>query len=317
MSLEGWLEERRARAGWTLEDDKGLTIRHYTVAAGGTRAPVLVQTTDEGTWELYVPPALDTVDADETLRRASEQLDRGQKDLKAILEAHAMWLRGDGGYRADLSGADLYGVALPDADLRRAKLSGTCLSGADLYGVDMRDADLRGVDMSGADMKGADMSGAALSGAKLSGANLINSDLRYAKLRGATLRYATLRYAKLSGADLSGADLTEAVVVPDGRNWEQASTFRPEAKAALKAFTESGLLQPLPEIPNGNAQKRLHSAIYSTLVDHCDKHKEYPTYTRFEGEKPYALDENGEKRKVKWKVCLQRCSEETYDEDLE
>lgn len=43
-------------------------------------------------------------------------------DLKKILEAHLLWLNGEGGSRADLSGADLRG-----ANLRGANLSGASI----------------------------------------------------------------------------------------------------------------------------------------------------------------------------------------------
>ena len=117
-------------------------------------------------------------------------------ELAAIIEAHAKWLRSDGGSRADLSGADLSG-----ANLSGANLSGAYLSGADLSGAYL----------SGANLSGADLSGADLSGANLSGANLSDADLSRADLSGANLSYANLSGADLSGAYLSGADLSGAV----------------------------------------------------------------------------------------------------------
>ena len=52
------------------------------------------------------------------------------QDLPAILADHAKWLVGDGGTRANLSGANLSRANLLDADL----------SGADLSGADIIDA---------------------------------------------------------------------------------------------------------------------------------------------------------------------------------
>lgn len=49
------------------------------------------------------------------------------KDLQKILADHAIWMRGQGGERANLSRADL-----SDADLSRADLSGADLSDANL-----------------------------------------------------------------------------------------------------------------------------------------------------------------------------------------
>ena len=48
-------------------------------------------------------------------------------DLKKILDEHLLWLNGEGGSRADLSGANLR-----DADLRGADLSFANLSGASM-----------------------------------------------------------------------------------------------------------------------------------------------------------------------------------------
>ena len=48
-------------------------------------------------------------------------------ELKEILNAHKLWLEGEGGKRADLSGADLSDANLSRADLRYANLSGADL----------------------------------------------------------------------------------------------------------------------------------------------------------------------------------------------
>ena len=103
-------------------------------------------------------------------------------DLKKILDEHLLWLNGEGGSRADLSGADL--------------------SGANLFGANLSDADLRGADLRGANLRGADLSGANLSGADLSCANLRGADLRGADLRGADLCNANLSNANLSCASM-------------------------------------------------------------------------------------------------------------------
>ena len=88
-------------------------------------------------------------------------------DLKKILDEHLLWLNGEGGSRADLSGADL--------------------SGANLFGANLSDADLRGADLSCANLRGAYLSGANLRGADLSGANLSCANLSNANLRGASM----------------------------------------------------------------------------------------------------------------------------------
>jgi len=90
-------------------------------------------------------------------------------ELKEILDQHKLWLStsGQGGQRANLSGADLY-----------------C---ADLTGADLRDADLRDADLNRANLEGAYLRGAYLRGAYLEGADLYCADLEYADLTNAIL----------------------------------------------------------------------------------------------------------------------------------
>ena len=63
-------------------------------------------------------------------------------DLKKILDDHALWLRGEGGARANLRGANLRGANLQDTDLRWANLRWADLRGADLQDADLQDANL-------------------------------------------------------------------------------------------------------------------------------------------------------------------------------
>ena len=78
-------------------------------------------------------------------------------DLKKVLDDHALWLRGEGGARANLRGADLEGANLRWADLRWAYLEGANLRGANLRGASLWGADLRGVNLQGADLQDADL----------------------------------------------------------------------------------------------------------------------------------------------------------------
>jgi hypothetical protein len=73
-------------------------------------------------------------------------------ELKTVLEQHALWLKSQGGARADLRDADLRGAYLRGADLRDADLRDADLRGAYLRGADLRDADLRDADLRGADL---------------------------------------------------------------------------------------------------------------------------------------------------------------------
>lgn len=94
-----------------------------------------------------------------------------KEELATVLEQHRLWLAGNGGKRADLSGADLSYADLRSADLRRADLSSANLSYASLSGANLHSANLRS----------ADLSYASLSYADLRSANLRSADLRSAK----------------------------------------------------------------------------------------------------------------------------------------
>ena len=121
-------------------------------------------------------------------------------DLKKILDEHLLWLNGEGGSRADLSGANLR-----DADLSGADLICANLSNANLFGANLRGANLSGADLSGANLRDADLSGA---------------DLSFANLRGADLSGANLSCANLSNANLSGASMDQMI-------WDIHTVFYP------------------------------------------------------------------------------------------
>jgi uncharacterized protein YjbI with pentapeptide repeats len=79
-----------------------------------------------------------------------------EDEIKAIIQDHAIWLKNEGGKRADLRGCILTGDVL----------SGSDLSWADLRGANLTWAYLAGTDISGADLRGAVLLGAVLFGAK-------------------------------------------------------------------------------------------------------------------------------------------------------
>ena len=87
-------------------------------------------------------------------------------DIKKILSEHLKWLKGEGGERANLSGANLRWADLSEANLSEANLSGADLRWASLSGADLRGANLRGADLRWASLSGANLSGADLRGAK-------------------------------------------------------------------------------------------------------------------------------------------------------
>ena len=84
------------------------------------------------------------------------------EELSTILADHHEWLRGEGGKKPNLSGADL-----EKANLRGANLRGANLRGANLRGANLRGANLSWADLEKANLEGADLEGANLSGAKI------------------------------------------------------------------------------------------------------------------------------------------------------
>ncbi|MCA9647853.1 MAG: pentapeptide repeat-containing protein [Myxococcales bacterium] len=140
-------------------------------------------------------------------------------ELKAVLDAHALWLQGKGGERANLRSADLQGANLQGANLRHANLQDANLQGANLRSAGLYGADLRSASLQGANLQGANLRSAGLYGADLQGANLRSADLRSADLRSADLRSADLRSADLRGTGILRVYVQgyEATAYPDGR----------------------------------------------------------------------------------------------------
>ena len=90
-----------------------------------------------------------------------------KEKLEEIVANHGRWLQGDGGKRANLSGANLYRTNLYETDLR-----GADLRGANLYNANLRKTDLYGASLCKADLRGTNLEGANLVRADLWGADL-------------------------------------------------------------------------------------------------------------------------------------------------
>ena len=120
-----------------------------------------------------------------------------QEELNKILKEHELWLKGEGGKRANLSNADLSNVNLKNANLRYANLNNTNLRCANLKYAGLSSANLRYADLKGANLRCAD-----LKDADLRRANLEDADLSYSNLSNSNLRDVNLNSADLSSADL-------------------------------------------------------------------------------------------------------------------
>lgn len=163
------------------------------------------------------------------------------ENLNKILDAHAAWIRGNGGQRADLRGAYLCGADLRGVNLRQANMRGTDLRYANMRGADLRGAELGDAALGDAYLGGADLDRADLVEANLSEANLIDANLIDANLRGADLRGGELRGANLTGANLDGADLRGTRI-----NWQShdliAELLRRAAEGDVERRKLAGLV---------------------------------------------------------------------------
>ncbi len=81
-------------------------------------------------------------------------------NLPKILDDHRLWLRGEGGSRANLQYANLQYVNLRGANLRGADLQYADLQYSSLAGADLQYANLAGADLRGADLQYANLAGA-------------------------------------------------------------------------------------------------------------------------------------------------------------
>ncbi|MBL4646058.1 MAG: pentapeptide repeat-containing protein [Rhizobiales bacterium] len=133
--------------------------------------------------------------------------------LKQMLEDHALWLKSQGGGRADLRDSDLRGFDLPNADMREVFLRGADLSDSNLRGANFGDAYLGHANLTNCDLRDANFCEANLENAILREADLTNANFQDADLSDTDLRRANLSNANLTGAEFwianfGGADLS-------------------------------------------------------------------------------------------------------------
>ena len=112
-----------------------------------------------------------------------------QEELNKILKEHKLWLKGEGGKRADLENTNLKDVYLRNANLQYANL---------------KDANLELVNLRGSNLRYANLQHANLQYTNLAEVNLEDANLRCANLKNSDLRYANLSYANLKGSYLEG-----------------------------------------------------------------------------------------------------------------
>jgi hypothetical protein len=166
-----------------------------------------------------LPGTLELFDKAEIEAAVRERKSRNLRQLLDIMRAHHMWLRGDGGERADFRGRDMSGLKLSRLDLSLANLSGCDFSGADLsasklQGADLSDARFANSNLSNADLTSADLSNTDLRGANLTGACLDGTDIWRANLMGAEVAPEVLH--RLLDCRHPGSNQPPANLPPEG-----------------------------------------------------------------------------------------------------
>jgi hypothetical protein len=124
---------------WWRPGDERCTDRDIPGIAGAVLVPIW-EGPDHHSSGVEGATALDLHLPDAPAVVVAELMDR--KQLDDILAKHRDWVYGQGGVRADLSGADLSGANLYGANLYGANLTGANLYGANLYGANLSGADL-------------------------------------------------------------------------------------------------------------------------------------------------------------------------------
>lgn len=152
-----------------------------------------------------------------------------KEQINKILASHKEWMKGTGGERANLRGANLYGANLRDADL----------CGADLRDANLRVADLRVANLRVADLYDANLCGANLRGADLRDANLCGADLRGVRHDERTAFYAMQCPEKGAyiGYKKAGGKIVELEIQEDAKRSSATTRKCRASKAKVLSIT--------------------------------------------------------------------------------
>lgn len=135
---------------------------------------------------------------------------KGRINLRAILWAGGVNLRGHNLQSANLRRANLQDADLRETNLQDADLLYAYLQDADLHYANLQHATLRSADLQHATLLSADLQHAKLGRANLQHAKLWDAKMQHVNLRSADLQHAKLVFAKLQHANLRKANLQHA-----------------------------------------------------------------------------------------------------------
>jgi uncharacterized protein YjbI with pentapeptide repeats len=179
-------------------------------------------------------------------------------NIQKILSEHAKWLRGVGGNRAYLSGADLSHLDLQNA----------CLSHANLLSANLNSVNLNSASLSHTNLRFADLRFADLRVADLSHADLRFADMRFADLRGADLGYADLRSAVLPKTDAILASPfgwchVQRDYIRIGCQYRKTSSWRRLSDKLIDKMDDGALIW-----------WKQHKGVVMAMAEACELHKE-------------------------------------------
>ena len=150
-----------------------------------------------------------------------------QEELNKIVREHELWLKGEGGKRANLEYADLKYVNLKYVNLKYADLSNADLKYTNLSNADLRYTNLRCADLRCADLRHTNLSNADLSNANLSSADLSSTDLKDIKTNIYTIGYnlACPETGSFIGYKKAGGCIVKLLILEDSKR-SSATTIK-------------------------------------------------------------------------------------------
>ena len=182
-----------------------------------------------------------------------------QEELNKILKEHELWLKGEGGKRANLRRADLSNANLNHTNLMHADLKYADLSYANLRGADLRGANLRRANLEDADLSYSNLSNSNLRDANLNSANLSSANLKDIKTNIHTIGYnlacpetgSFIGYKKASGC------LIELLILEDAKR---------SSATTVKCRCNKAKVLDIENIETGKKVKEIRSNYDSNFI---------------------------------------------------
>lgn len=187
-----------------------------------------------------------------------------QEELNKILKEHELWLKREGGKRANLSNVDLSGADLKNANLRYTNLSNTNLRCVNLKYADLRYTNLRYTDLRYTNLSNADLSYSNLSYSNLKDANLRCADLSSANLKDIKTNIHTIGYnlacpetGSFIGYKKASGCLIELLILEDAKR---------SSATTAKCRCDKAKVLDIRDIKTGDKVKEIRSSYDSNFI---------------------------------------------------